>query len=49
MIRLSVIGIFVSIFILAAADQVSAELEKETVRAPDNLTEAQKIEYQIGS
>ena len=49
MIRSAFLGIFVSIFILAAADQVSAEVWKQTVNAPDNLTEMQKMEWEIGA
>ncbi len=49
MTRLSFLGIVFSIFILAAAGQVSAEVSKETVNAPDNLTEMQKTEWEIGA
>jgi hypothetical protein len=49
MIRLSFLGIIGTIFILAAFDQVSAEISKETVAAPDNLTEMQKMEWEIGA
>ena len=49
MIRLSFLGILVSIFILAAPGQVFAGVEKETVDTPDNLTEMQKIEWEIGT
>jgi hypothetical protein len=49
MIRLTFLGLIFSIFILVAADQVSAEVSKETEYAPDNLTERQKIEWEIGA
>ena len=50
MIRLSFLGIFVSISILAAAGQVSAEVDRETVAGPPkSLTGMQKTEWQIGN
>ena len=50
MIRLSILGIFVSISILAAPSQVSAALWKETPAGPpENLTDMQKTEWQIGN
>ena len=50
MFRLSLLGVFVSILILAASGQVSAELWKETPAGPPkNLTDIQKAEWQIGN
>ncbi len=50
MIRLSFLGIFVSISLLAAPGQVSAELWKESLAPPPkNLTDMQKKEWQIGN
>jgi len=46
--RLTFLGIFVSTFILAAAGQVFAAIEKDTIATPDNLTDMQKNEWDIG-
>lgn len=49
MIRQTFLGIVVSIFLLASPDRVLAGVSKETVVTPDNLTDMQKSEYQIGT